>query len=171
VAVSIDPGESAALARAKRASCLERYGLAPDDPRAAGWTFLVGAEPAVRAVADAVGFGYQYVPERDEWAHPAGVTVLTPAGTVARVLFGVEFAPRDLRFALVEASAGRVGSPIDQVLLRCFHYDPSTGRYGLAVLTLVRGLGALTVALLLFFVLRGLRRERRARALPAGSGG
>ncbi len=160
--VSIDPAETPALAAAKRASTLAAYGLEPGDPAARSWRFLVGHETEVRALADAVGFEYSYIPERDEWAHAAGVTVLTPAGVVSRILFGVEFAPRDLRLALVEASAGTIGSPLDQVLLRCFHYDPTRGKYGLAILTLVRLLGAATLALLAFFVLRWLARERRA---------
>jgi protein SCO1/2 len=161
--ISIDPGETPALAAAKRRSALAAYGLEPDEPGAAAWRFLVGSEPAIRAVTSAAGFGYSYIPERDEWAHAAGITVLTPAGVVSRVLFGVEFAPRDVRLALVEASEGAIGSPLDQVLLRCFHYDPTRGKYGLAILTIVRALGTLTVALLAFFVVRWIRNERRAR--------
>lgn len=161
--VSIDPDETPALAAAKRASVLDAFGLAPDAPAASAWRFLVGEESEIRALTAAVGFGYSYVPERDEWAHAAGITVLTPAGQVARILFGVEFAPRDLRLALVEASQGTIGTPLDQVLLRCFHYDPTRGKYGFAILAVVRFLGTLTLAVLAFFVLRWLRRERRAR--------
>ena len=160
--VSIDPGETPALAAAKRASALGAFGLAADAPAAAAWRFLVGEEREIRALASAVGFGYSYVPERDEWAHAAGITVLTSRGRVARVLFGVEFAPRDLRLALVEASQGTIGTPIDQVLLRCFHYDPTRGKYGLAILTLVRALGTLTVLVLGAFVVRHILRERRS---------
>ena len=162
VALSIDPGETSELARAKLTSCLERYGGSSE-----GWRFLVGREPAIRSVADAVGFGYSYVPERDEWAHAAGITVVTGAGVVSRVLYGGEFAPRDLGFALIEASQGKIGTPVQKLLLRCFHYDPTTGRYGFAILSVVRVLGGLTVALLVFFVLRWLRRERRGASLPA----
>jgi protein SCO1/2 len=168
LAVSIDPLETPALAAAKRAHALAAYGLDADDPRAAAWRFLVGDEAEIRALTETVGFEYSYIPERDEWAHGAGITVLTPAGVVSRVLFGVEFAPRDLRLALVEASAGGIGTPLDQVLLRCFHYDPTRGRYGLAILSLVRFLGILTVVVLAVFVLRWVRRERRL-PLP-GSG-
>ena len=167
--VSIDTGETPALAAAKRASVLAAYGLAPGDPAAGAWRFLVGAEDEIRALAGAVGFGYSYVPERDEWAHGAGITVLTPAGKVARILFGVEFAPRDLRLALVEASQGAIGTPLDQILLRCFHYDPARGKYGFAILALVRFLGTLTLALLVFFVARWLRAERRAPGAPGSS--
>ena len=161
LALSIDPGETPALAAAKRASVLAAYGLAPEAPAADSWRFLVGDEPAIRAVTAAVGFGYRYVPEQDEWAHGAGLTILAADGTVSRYLFGVEFAPRDLRLALVEASEGKVGSVVDQVLLRCFHYDPTRGKYGFAILAVVRSLGLLTVALLALFVVRWLVRERR----------
>lgn len=168
--LSIDPDETPELAAAKRASVLAAAGIAPDDARAAGWRFLVGAEPAIRAVTAAAGFVYQYVPERDEWAHGAGITLLAPGGVVSRILFGAEFAPRDLRFALIEASQGKIGSPLDQILLRCFHYDPTRGKYGLAILVLVRALGTLTLLLLGFFVVRWLRGERR-RAARAAVGG
>jgi protein SCO1/2 len=170
VALSIDPGETPELARAKLESCLESYGRSR-----AGWRFLVGAEDEIRTVADALGFGYSYVPERDEWAHAAGLTVLTPQGVVSRVLYGVEFAPRDLSFALIEASDGRVGTPVEKLLLRCFHYDPERGRYGFAILGSVRVLGLTTLGALGFFVLRWLRRERRGgagetRREPGGPG-
>ncbi|MSR63136.1 MAG: SCO family protein [Planctomycetes bacterium] len=168
--LSIDPSETPELAAAKRLSTLEGYGLHVGDKPAGAWRFLVGSEEAVRSVADAVGFGYERMPGSGDYAHGAGLTVLTPAGQVSRVLFGVEFAPRDLRLALVEASAGTIGTPIDQVLLRCFHYDPTRGKYGFEVLFVVRALGALTLALLAFFVVGWLRRERRARlALERGS--
>jgi len=158
--LSIDPGESSELAARKRASSLEAYGRAVGSD---SWRFLVGQEADIRRVADAVGFGYSYIPETDQWAHAAGITVLTPQGVVSRVLFGVEYAPRDLRLALVEASRGAIGSPVDQILLRCFEYDPTRGKYGLAILTLVRFLGALTALGLAFLVWRWLRLERRAR--------
>lgn len=168
--ISIDPEETPALAAAKRENALAAYGLDVHEPGAEAWRFLVGAEAEIQAVTRAAGFGYSYIPERDEWAHAAGLTLLTPEGVVSRVLFGVEFAPRDLRLALVEASAGTIGTALDQVLLRCFHYDPTRGKYGLAILTLVRVLGTLTVAVLAFFVLRWLRDERAAPLGPAQPG-
>jgi len=167
---TIDPSEPFSLAAAKRRSALSAFGLDVGDPRAASWRFLTGEEPAVRALAEAVGFGYSYVPETGEWAHAAGVTILTPKGTVSRVLFGVEYAPRDLRLALVEASEGKIGTLTDQVLLRCFHYDPTRGKYGLAILRVIRFFGTLTLALLLFFVVRWLRREQRAPAISVERG-
>lgn len=163
VAVSIDPDEGPALAAGKRVSVLENYGIPTDDPRARGLHFLTGQEPAVRGIADAAGFVYTYVPQTDEWAHPAGITLATRGGEVSRVLFGVEFAARDLRFALIEASEGRIGSPLDQALLRCFHYDPTRGKYGFAILATVRLLGLATLGVLGTIIGLWLWRERRGR--------
>lgn len=159
--ISIDPKETPELAAAKRDSALAAYGIERSDPASASWHFLVGEESEIRAVTTAAGFGYSYIPETDEWAHAAGITVLTPTGIVSRVLFGVEFAPRDVRLALVEASQGTVGSPIDQILLRCFHYDPTRGKYGFAILAVVRFFGTLTVLVLALSVVYWIRRERR----------
>ncbi len=161
VAVSIDPRETSALAAAKRAACVKAYGRAGGDE---GWSFLVGEEPEIRRLADAVGFRYTYVEATDEYAHGAGVSVLTGEGAVSRVLFGVTFEPRDLRLALVEAGQGAIGTPVDRILLRCFHYDPAHGRYGFAILGSLRLAGFLTVGALAGCVLRLLRRERRAAA-------
>lgn len=157
VVVSFDPGETPEQARVAQAQVLDRY----DRPEAAGGLhFLTGEEPAIRAVLDAVGFRYSYVPERDEWAHAAGIVTLTPEGTVARYHYGVEYSPRDLRLSLVEAADGTVGSAVDQVLLYCLRYDPSTGRYSLAILNLVRAGGVLTVLAMVAFMLAGRRRRR-----------
>ena len=110
--------------------------------------------------ADAVGFGYTYVPSTDEYAHAAGITVLTPEARVSHYFYGIEYAPRDLRFALIEASEGKIGSTFDHVLLRCFHYDPAEGKYGFAILGAIRISGIATVALLAIVVIRALRRDR-----------
>jgi protein SCO1/2 len=168
VAISIDPAETPELARAKKAHYLEAYGR-PDAAR--GWRFLCGGEEEIRRVAAAAGFRYEYVAERDEFAHASGLVVLTPEGEVARYLYGVEYAPRDLRLGLVEASAGRIGSPVDKVLLLCMHYDPLTGRYGFAIVGAIRLFGGLTVAALAAFIARSLARELRRRASAQGAGG
>ena len=167
VALSIDPDETIELARSKRDGYLQRYGRTVQPE---GWRFVVGDEEAIRAVANAVGFEYVYVPSSGEYAHAAGITLLTSDGRVSRYLFGIEFAPRDLRFALIEASEGRIGSTVDKFLLRCFHYDPARGRYGFAIMNSIRFLGGLTVALLAWFVLRALRRDRKQRVRPTRSG-
>ena len=159
--VSIDPGETPEMAADRRARYLEAGSL---PGRAEGWRFLVGTQDEVHALASAVGFSYSYVPETDEYAHAAGVTVLTPDSTVSRVLFGFDYEPRDLKFALIEASEGAIGSPVDKLLLRCFAYDPSHGKYGFAIMTTIRVAGLGTLAFLAVFMLRALLRERAARA-------
>jgi len=161
VAVSIDPAEGPELAAAKRKAVLKAYGR-PDST--AGWHFLTGEESQIRSVADAAGFRYVYDPEIDQYAHASGLVVITPDGQVSRYLYGVRFPERDLRLSLVESSGGRIGSPVDQLLLLCYHYDPATGQYGLLITNLLRLGGAATVAGLLGFVLVSRRRDRRAEA-------
>jgi len=160
VAITIDPQETVEMAARKREGYLERYNrsVAPD-----GWRFLVGDSENIDRVAQAVGFQYEYIPSSDEYAHAAGITVLTKKGEVSRYLFGVEFPPRDLRFALIEASRGNIGSLIDKFILRCFHYDPASGKYGFAVMSSLRIGGTATALLLALFVLRHLRRESGTR--------
>jgi protein SCO1/2 len=123
--------------------------------------FLTGREESIKQLAASVGFRYVYDPAIDQFAHPAAITVLTPAGHVSRYLFGLEFSPRDLRLALVEATSGKIGTPLDRALLYCYHYDPANGRYGLAIINLVRLAGLGTVGGLGAFILLTLRRERR----------
>jgi protein SCO1/2 len=170
VAVSIDPGETPELARAARDAFAARLGGAE---AARGLHFLCGAEPEIARLAGAAGFRYAYDPATDQYAHAAGVMVVTPEGRLARYFYGIDYPPRDLRLALVEASAGRIGSLVDQVLLLCLHYDPATGRYGLAVQNALRLGGGATVLLLGGFVVRSLLadRRRRARAAAGTSGG
>jgi protein SCO1/2 len=165
VVVGIDPAETPAQAAERKARLLG------DGDRPERWHLLTGEEPAIRAVTDAVGFGYAWDEARGQWAHPAGVVVTTPDGRVSRYLLGIEYAPRDLRLALVEASAGRLGSLVDRLLLFCYRYDPATGTYGLAVLRGVRLAGALTVLGLAWFVAAAVRRERRSggRLAPKGA--
>ena len=157
VTVSFEPKETAPLAAAKKKAHLERY----QRPGAAeGWHFLTGDAPAIAALTRAVGFRYVWDAETRQYAHPAGLVVLTPDGRIARYMYGVEYAPRDLRLALVEASQRRIGNPVDTVLLYCYQYDPARGRYAASVLRLVRLGGILTVLGLASFVLVSLRRER-----------
>ena len=166
VAVSFDPGETPSLAAGKKQSYVDRYRR---KTAAGGFHFLTGRAASIDRLTAAVGFRYAYDPKIDQFAHPAVITVLTPAGHVSRYLFGIEYAPRDLRLALVEAADGRVGTLVDQMLLFCYHYDPLTGTYGLAILGLVRAGGALTVGALGLFILLALRRERR-QGIAAGIG-
>lgn len=167
VTLSFDPRDTPAAARAKKDSFLQRYRR----PGAAeGWHFLTGSRTAVDRLTQAVGFRYAWDEETKQFAHPSGVVVLTPDGRIARYLYGIEYAPKDLRLALVEASRGTIGTPLDQAVLYCFQYDPTTGRYGAAIMRIVRLGGALTAVSLAAFVALMLRRERAAaRSLPATS--
>ena len=159
VTVSFEPKETAPLAAARKKAHLERYRR----PGAAeGWHFLTGDAPAIDSLTRAVGFRYVWDAETRQYAHPAGLVVLTPDGRIARYMYGVEYAPRDLRLALVEASQRRIGNPVDAVLLYCYQYDPARGRYAASVLRLVRLGGILTVLGLASFVFVSLRRERAA---------
>jgi protein SCO1/2 len=168
VIVSIDPRETPDLAAAKKTAVLGHYGRGGAE---AGWHFLTGDEASVRRLADAVGFRYAYDAERDLYAHASGVMVLTPDGKIARYFFGLEHTARDLRFGLEDASAGTIGSPLEQPLrLLCFAYDPDAGTYTLMTMRLVRIGGAITLLLVGLFLARAWRRERRATKQPTSVG-
>lgn len=156
--VSFDARETPAMAAAKKKTYLERYGK----PGAAeGWHFLTGQPDDIAMLTDAVGFHYTYDAERGQFAHASGILVLTPAGRISRYFYDISFPGRDLRLGLVEASAGKIGSPVDQVLLFCFRYDPEAGTYGAAVMNFVRAGGVLTVVWLAIFLVRLWRNDRR----------
>ena len=160
VTVSIDPAETPELAAKKRAAYVEAWG----HPGAAeAWHALVGREEDLRALADVIGFRYRYDPATGEYAHAAGIFVATPDGRLARYFYGIEYAPRDLRLGLVEASNGEIGSLADAFLMLCYHYDPLTGKYGFAIMTLIRVLGVLTCLAIGGFMTVSLRSERRRR--------
>jgi protein SCO1/2 len=161
VTVSIDPREGPADAAAIKARTLRGY----DKPGGAGgWHVLTGDQAAIDRLTDAVGFQYVYDPQQDDFAHPAGVVVLTPVGQISRYLYGLDFSANDLRLAMVDASAQRIGSLVDRALLVCYHYDPLTGRYTLFALNFVRAaaaLGALGLVGFLGWLWRGELRARR----------
>jgi protein SCO1/2 len=157
ILVSIDPRETPEVAARRKASHLARE----DAAHTAGWHFLTGDEPEIRRLADAAGFRYAWDEATQQYAHPAGLAVLTPDGRFARYLFGLEYGPRDLRLALVEASEGTLGTAVDAFLLYCYHYDPMSGGYGLAIMNALRVAGVATVLALGGFVAIMLRRERR----------
>ena len=164
VAVSFNPREGPGLASQKKAAYLERYGR---PHTAGGWHFLTGPETSIKALTEAVGFRYEYDDAIKQYAHGAAIEVLTPKGHISKYFYGIEYSARDLRLGLIEASDERIGTPIDDILLFCYHYDPTTGKYGAAVLRLVRLGGIATVLVFLSFLTISLRRERAARA--AGS--
>jgi protein SCO1/2 len=157
VLVSIDPRETPAQAAAKKAEYLHRYKRVGAD---AGWHFLTGTEPEIKRVAKVAGFRYAWDEQTQQYAHPTGIIVTTPDGRLARYLFGIEYGPRDLKLALVEASDGKIGTFADQLLLYCFHYDPMTGRYGVYIIRTLRVAGVVTVLSIGMFILVMVRRER-----------
>ncbi len=165
VTFSFNPHETSELAAAKKATYIEDYRR---PGAAAGWHFLTGDEPSIAALTQAIGFRYVWDEASKQYAHASGIVVLTPGGRISHYFFGVEFSPRDLRLALVEASGERIGSLVDQLLLFCFHYDPATGRYSRVALNAVRAGGVLTLAALVGFVVLMLRRDaiRARRAAP-----
>jgi protein SCO1 len=158
VTVSFDPRDTPATATAKKAVYLDRYRR---PGAAAAWHFLTGGPASIERLTKAAGFRYVWDDQTKQFAHPTGVIVLTPDGRLARYLFGIEYGPRDLRLALVEASAGKVGTPVDALLLYCYHYDPMTGRYGLVIMRAMRIAGAVTVLALGSFIFVMLRNEKR----------
>lgn len=157
--VSFDPGETSELAAQKRANYLQQYGR---DGAEEGWHFLTGEQAAIDAFCQAVGFHAAYDPARDQYAHAAGLVLLTREGTISRYLFGIDYAPRDLRLGLVETSAGKVGSVTDHLLLLCYGYDPATGKYGLVIINVIRLGGLATLLALGGFVALSFYRDYRA---------
>ncbi len=160
--VSFDPREGPELAAAKKRAYVRSYGRPEAE---GGWHFLTGEETAIRRLTEAVGFRYAFDPETGQFAHASGIMVLTPQGRIARYFYGIEYAPRDLRFGLIEAAQGRIGSPVDQILLYCYHYDPKTGKYSLLVMNVLRLAGAATVLALGGFILVMLHRDRRKKRM------
>jgi protein SCO1 len=155
--VSFDPKEGPVLAAAKKKTYMARYKRPEADK---GWHFLTGPKESVDRLTKAVGFRYVWDAETKQFAHPAGILVATPDGKIANYLFGVEYSPKDLRLALVAAGGGKIGNPVDQVLLYCYQYDPQTGRYSTAILNVVRLGGLLTLVALGGFILTTTMRRR-----------
>jgi protein SCO1/2 len=161
VAVSFDARETPVMAAAKKAAYVDRYARRGSE---VGWHFLTGDEASIGRVTDAAGFQFAWDEQTQQFAHASGVIVVTPDGRLARYLFGIEYPPRDLKFALMESSDGRIGSVVDQVLLYCYHYVAATGSYSLVAMNAVRLGGAVTMVMLLGFIAMSLRRDARARA-------
>jgi protein SCO1/2 len=161
VAFSFDPKDTVELAAAKKETYLHRY----DRPNTAnGWHFLTGDAPNIKALMDAVGFHYKYDPATDQYAHASGVMIVTPDGRLSKYFYGVEYAPRDIRLGLVEASLNKIGTPVDQILLFCYHYDPSTGKYGAVAVNTMRIAAGGFVLLAGAFLFLMLRRDVRLAA-------
>ena len=158
VVVSFDPSDTPELAKKKKSAYFERYRRPGSD---AGMHYLTGRQESITALTNAVGFKYKYDEAIKQFAHPAAITVLSKAGQISQYIYGIEFAPRDLRLSLIDAGDGKVGTAVDQIMLYCYHYDPTTGKYGVAIMALVRAGGILTVALLGISIFRNARRPLR----------
>ncbi|WP_437224123.1 SCO family protein [Planctomicrobium sp. SH661] len=164
VTFSIDPKETSELASRKRKQYLAQY----DSPGSEdGWHFLTGDQESIDALCRTIGFRTKYDEITGQYAHASGIVVCTPDGMVSRYLYGVEFAPKDLRLAVVESSQGKVGSFAEHVMLFCFKYDPREGKYGVAVLNLLRASGVITVLILACSVGWMLKRDRNSMSVSA----
>ncbi len=157
VTVSFDPSETPALAAEKKASYVDKY----NRPGAAeGWHFLTGADDQIHKLADSVGFSYRWDDKTKQWAHASGIMILTPQGLVSRYQYGIEYSKNDLRLSLVDSSANKIGSITDQMLLFCYHYDPTKGKYTFAIMNALRVAGTASVLALGLFMFVNLRRDR-----------
>jgi protein SCO1/2 len=146
------------MAATKRADFLEKYGRPGADR---GVHFLTGPPESVAAVTKAAGFRYALDAETKTLAHAAGVMLATPEGKLSQYFYGIEYSPRDFKFAIMEASKEKIGTPVDRLVLYCSHYDPRTGKYGLVVMRVVRVAGLATVGSIGAFMLVMLRRDRK----------
>ncbi len=148
--VSFDPKETPEMAAAKKAEFLKRYGRAG---AAEGWHFLTGPQASIDALTKAAGFDYEYDPKTGQFAHATAIMVLTPEGKIAQYYYGVEFAPKDLRLGLVQASQNKIGSIVDEVLLYCYHYNPDTGKYGAIISRILKIAAGATIFVLGTFLI------------------
>jgi protein SCO1/2 len=161
VLVSFDPRDTPEAANAKKRAHLDHWSVSGT---ANGWHFLTGTEESIRQVTAAAGFTYQWDAQTNQFAHVSGLLVATTDGTLSRYFYGVEYSPRDLRLALIDSGNGKVGSVVDELLLYCFQYDPTHGRYGAVFMNMVRLGGVLTVCFIGVFILLMRRREMRSAA-------
>jgi protein SCO1 len=155
--ISFDPKDTPDLAAAKKYSYLKDYNRSGAEK---GWHFLTGSQKSIEQLTKAIGFKYVYDPKIDQFAHASGIIVLTPEGRISRYFYGIEYASRDLRLALVEASQNKIGNIADEVLLFCFHYDPTTGKYSAAAINFIRLGAIITVLMLGGFIIKMRRKEK-----------
>lgn len=165
VTVSFDAKETPQMAAAKKKSYIAEYAREGAED---GWHFLTGDQEAISRLTKSVGFNYTYDAERDEYVHASGIMILTPDGKISRYAYGIEYAPRDLKLGIMAASEEKIGSPVDQVLLYCYHYDPTTGKYGVAIMRIIRIVGLLTVLAIVGFIGLSIYREKRSRVRLRG---
>jgi protein SCO1 len=167
VTISFDSRENPLLAAAKKKTYVDYLPQADRNAAQAGWHFLTGDEASIKALTEAVGFRYQFDQATNQFAHASAIYVATPQGRLARYFYGIEYAPRDLRLGLIEASENKIGSPVDQLLLYCYHYDPATGKYGAVVMNIMRLGGLVTVIGIVLLLLLLRRRGTRPIKLSA----
>ena len=176
VTISFDPRETPALAQAKKKVYIDYL---PEKMRANasnGWHFLTGDQANIEKITQAAGFHYRYDEATKQFAHASAIMVTTPHGKLSRYYYGVEYAPRDLRFGLMESSANKIGSPADQLLLYCYHYDPATGKYGAPIMRVMRVAGVITLLgiLAMIFLLKGrnaaVAKQKTAVTTPKTGG-
>ena len=167
VTVSFDPSETPELALEKKQTYLNWY---KREGAADGWHFLTGDGDSIRRLTNAAGFHYKWDEATKQFIHASGIMMATREGKLARYFYGIEYAPRDLRLGLVEASEGKIGSPVDQLLLYCYHYDPASGKYGAVVINMIRAGGALTlIALLAMFIVLKRRGDHAGSVNEGGA--
>lgn len=156
VTVSFDSREQAHHAAAKKKTYIDYLPAAKRADAEQGWHFLTGDEASIQRLAEAIGFRYTYDEATNQFAHASAVYVATPGGRLARYFYGIEYAPKDLRLGLIEATDNKIGSPMDKLLLYCYHYDPKTGKYGAAVINLMRigGVATIVAMLAMFWIMR-----------------
>src|SRR3954462_2612613 len=161
VTISIDPKNPRGRAMGKKKIMMPRYGRHGAEQ---GWHFLTGDKENIDAVAKAVGWRYAYDAKSGQYAHASAIMLLTPEGRVSRYFYGIEYSAKDIQFGIMDASRNKIGSLNDQIALYCYHYDPATGKYGVAVMRLVRLAGLLTIALIGGFIIVAVRREGNKKA-------
>ena len=169
VTISFDPRESAELADAKKKVYVGYLPAKMQASANAGWHFLTGDAESIKQITDAVGFRYHYDEATKQFAHASAIMVATPQGKLSRYYYGIQYSARDLRLGLIESSQNKIGSPVDQLLLYCYHYDPATGKYGAVVMNIVRAGGVVTLLTIvaMFFILR--RRQPRWKLKTGGA--
>lgn len=161
VTISIDPKDTTGAALGKKKLMVAKYGRHGADQ---GWHFLTGDKANIDAVANAVGWRYAYDPKSGQYAHASAIMLLTPEGKVSRYFYGIEYSSKDIQFGIMDASQNKIGTLTDQIALYCYHYDPAKGKYGLAIMRLVRLAGLVTIALIGGFIIVAVRREGNKKA-------
>jgi len=170
VTISFDPRETAALAADKKKLYIDYLPDRMEESANTGWHFLTGDAASIERLTDAAGFRYRYDEATSQFAHASAIMIATPEGKLSRYFYGIDYAPRDVRLGLIESSQNKIGSPVDQLLLYCYHYDPATGKYGAAIMRVMRIGGVLTLLAIvaMLFLLKG-RNQQHAPNSPGGA--